>query len=56
MAEQFDLDQFARRRTTMNGDERPRGTWPVLVNPLRHARLPGAGRTADQHGRIELSK
>ena len=52
VAEQLALDQFARDRRHVDGDERPVAALAVVVQRARHQLLAGAGFAGDHHREV----
>jgi hypothetical protein len=54
MAEQFGLDQVARDRRHVDGDERPVAALAVIMQRARDQFLAGAGFAGDHHRQVGL--
>ncbi len=54
VAKQFGLDELARDRRHVDGDERPGPPLSVVVQRVRHQFLAGARFPGDQHGEVGL--
>ena len=54
VAEQFALDEVARNRRHVDGDERAFLALAVIVQRAGHQLLAGAGLAGDQHGEVGL--